>query len=109
MSADIAIIISSFNRLSLLKECLTTLAKWLSQSEYNLRCTTVVYDAGSTDRSLEWLYEKGNALGIQLKVITPEQGDDTSFAAGINTAVKYAEEKNPTLSYLLFYETDNQI
>jgi len=106
---DIAVIINSFNRLELLKQCLGVLASWLPGSEIDGRVVAIIYDAGSTDGSLEWLAGDAKKLGIPLEVIIPTPGDDTSFSAGINTGVNYAERKLPLLKYLLFYETDNQI
>lgn len=109
LKSDIAIIINSFNRLGLLKECLRALAAWIPSTQFKMRCVAVVYDAGSTDGSLKWLTEEAPKLGIVLKVITPEPGEDTSFAAGLNAGVAYAHAHYPSLKYLLFYETDNQI
>lgn len=106
---DIAIIINSFNRLSLLKECLGSLSAWLPQSALNGRCVAVIYDAGSNDGSIDWLCSEATKLDIPFEVILPQPGGNTSFAAGINTGVTYAERKFPFLKYLLFYETDNQI
>jgi GT2 family glycosyltransferase len=106
---DIAIIINSFNRLTLLKKCLGVLSEWMPGSAFHNRCVCVVYDAGSTDGSIEWLKSESLHSAIALKIITPEPGDDTSFAAGLNTGVTYAQKAFPFLRYLLFYETDNQI
>jgi len=106
---DIAIIINSFNRLSLMKECLKALSNWIPNSSFSSRCTIIIYDAGSTDGTLEWLSEESNGLGLQIELIIPKQGDDTSFAAGLNKGVNVANAKMPNLKYLIFYETDNQI
>jgi GT2 family glycosyltransferase len=109
MGVELAIIINSFNRFTLLKESLTTLSPALRKSELDKRSIVVVYEAGSTDGSLEWLKKEGQALDISIDIIIPEQGDETSFATGVNSATEYALKKYPCLSYLLFYETDNQI
>ncbi|TDN39580.1 glycosyltransferase family 2 protein [Hymenobacter sp. UV11] len=106
---DIAIIINSFNRLSLLQECLEILNKWIPESTFKNRCAVVVYEAGSTDGSIEWLEKDTIKLHFPIKVVLPNPGDDTSFAAGLNAGVSYAEAKFSGLKYLLFYETDNQI
>ncbi|HEX8348442.1 MAG TPA: glycosyltransferase family 2 protein [Hymenobacter sp.] len=106
---DIAIIINSFNRLTLLQACLGALNEWIPKSAFKSRCAAVVYDAGSTDGSIDWLQEAGQKLNFPVEVIIPQPGDDTSFAAGLNAGVAYAEAKFPALDYLLFYETDNQI
>lgn len=109
MRIEIAIIVNSFNRLPLLKSCLSALSVWLPNSEFKGRCAAIVYDAGSTDGSIEWLIERDVELGLPLEVIVSKSGNDTSFAAGLNAGVDFAVKKFLTLKYLLFYETDNQI
>lgn len=106
---EIAVIINSYNRLHLLKDCLKALTRWMPVTEFSTRCAIIVYDAGSTDGSLEWLKNHASRSGAPLSVIIPKLGDDTSFAAGINTGVAYAVKHYHSLKYLLFYETDNQI
>lgn len=109
MRIEIAIIVNSFNRLPLLKSCLSALSGWLPNSEFKGRCAAIVYDAGSTDGSIEWLTGRDVELGLPLEVIVSKSGNDTSFAAGLNAGVDFAVKKFFTLKYLLFYETDNQI
>lgn len=109
MNQDIGIIINSFNRLTLLKECLKALSSWIPYSELNNRCVIVIYDAGSTDGSVEWLKQESPHLSIPVETIIPARGDDTSFAAGLNAGVNFALKKYISIQYLLFYETDNQI
>jgi GT2 family glycosyltransferase len=106
---EIAIIINSFNRFSLLKVCLEVLSKWLPTSNFKEKCVAIVYDAGSTDGSLGWLQSDGLKLNLPVELIIPKAGDDTSFASGLNSGVALAIQKYPSLKYLLFYETDNQI
>lgn len=106
---DIAIIINSFNRLSLLKECIGALSSWLPHSNLKNRCVVVVYDAGSKDGSICWLKEEALKLKIVLNVLVAGINDDTSFAAGLNAAVSFALKEFTFLRHLLFYETDNQI
>ncbi|OUJ71198.1 glycosyltransferase family 2 protein [Hymenobacter crusticola] len=106
---DIAIIINSFNRRTLLQPCLEVLNAWIPESIFAGRCAAVVYEAGSTDGSIEWLQGEAQELGFPVEVLVAKPGDDTSFAAGLNAGVAYAEAKFPQLKYLLFYETDNQI
>lgn len=105
---EIAILINSFNRFSLLKESLKTLS-WIPNSEFKDCCSIVVFDAGSTDGSLEWLLDQNKTSFVPMKVIIPNQGDDTSFSAGLNKAADFAIKNFENLKYLLFYETDNQI
>ena len=106
---DIAIIINSFNRLELLKQCLEVLCHWVPESEFNERCVAVIFDAGSTDGSIQWLQNAVGNLEIPCEIVIPEPEEDNSFAAGINTGSSYAKSKFPTIRYFLFYETDNQI
>ena len=106
---DIAIIINSFNRLELLRECLGALQAWLPQSAFADRCAVVVFEAGSADGSIAWLQGPAQALGFPVEVLLPAPGADTSFASGLNAGVARAEALFPALGYLLFYETDNQI
>ncbi|WP_345955129.1 glycosyltransferase [Mucilaginibacter sp. PAMB04168] len=109
ITTELAVIINSFNRLSLLKECLSVLSDWLPGSEFKDNCVAVVYDAGSKDGSVEWLQSEALSLNIPVRLMIPQPGDDTSFAAGLNAGVAYAISEYKSLKYLLFYETDNQI
>lgn len=105
----IAVIINSFNRFELLKECLETLTRSISSAGKTNEFLIVVFDAGSNDGSYQWLKTEGCKLGAPLDIIQPGPEEDTSFSSGINTAVAYAESKYESLEYFLFYETDNQI
>ncbi|MDB5012657.1 MAG: hypothetical protein JWQ25_859 [Daejeonella sp.] len=109
LKPDIAVIINSYNRLFLLKDCIRALAKWLPDSPINNKVVLIIYDAGSTDGSTEWILEQSLTLPLTIEVLVPKKGDDTSFAAGINAGSAYAINKFPHLKWLLFYETDNQI
>ena len=106
---EIAVVINSFNRLSLLKECIKSLTSWLPESELNNKVVIVVYEAGSTDGSLEWILKESLTSTVPIEIVVPALGDDTSFAAGLNAGVAFALDKFSNLNYLLFYETDNQI
>lgn len=105
---EISIIINSLNRFDLLKECLRSLS-WISDSEFKESFSIVIYDAGSTDGTLEWLENNSEKFNIPINVIIPNKYDDTSFAAGLNKGVDYSIKNFENLKYLLFYETDNQI
>src|SRR5690606_25688605 len=89
--------------------CLEVLSSWIPQSILKDRTICVIYESGSTDGSLEWLMEEAPKLHLPIDVVLPKVGEDSSFAAGINKGVAYAEKKFSSLKYLLFYETDNQI
>lgn len=106
---DIAIIINSFNRLELLKQCLGVLSKWIPKSELSGHIAAVVFDAGSSDGSTEWLKENILNFGFPLNVIVSKPNEDSSFSAGINAGVSFAKQTYPNLKYVMFYETDNQI
>jgi GT2 family glycosyltransferase len=106
---DIVFIINSFNRRVLLGECLNVLENWIPQSVFKNRCAAVIYEAGSTDGSIDVAREAVEKLSFQIEIILPQLDEDTSFAAGLNRGVAYAENKFPKLAYLVFYETDNQI
>lgn len=106
---DIAVIINSFNRFSLLKEALGALSSWVPTSSLKDRVAVVIYDAGSTDGTIEWVKAEIPNFKFTVDIITPQPGDDTSFAAGLNAGVDYADGKYSFLKFLLFYETDNQI
>ncbi len=106
-----AILINSFNRLDLFREALKPLQQWLpSDPAWKRRVAVVVYDAGSTDGTLEWLEEQKQAASFPIEIVVPQSAEeDTSFAAGLNTIAAFAIERYKSLDYLLFYETDNQI
>jgi len=108
-SFQVAIIINSFNRLSLLKQCMNTLSSAISESGNESMFVAVVYEAGSSDGSYEWLRKERGRFAFNVDIITPKVGDDTSFSAGVNAAVAYAQERYINLEYLFFFETDNQI
>jgi glycosyltransferase involved in cell wall biosynthesis len=74
------------------------------------KAAIVVFDAGSTDGSREWLRKFAQESDkVAIHILEPQAGEDTSFSAGINTACQYAQSKYPKNSYYLFYETDNQL
>ncbi|MDR2409275.1 MAG: hypothetical protein LBE13_14335 [Bacteroidales bacterium] len=107
---NIAVIINSYNRLSLLRESLDALEQWMPQSVYHGRLGIVIYDAGSTDGTIEWIQGKAiQKYSFTIKLLLPQKGDDTSFAAGVNAGAYFAVEYYDDLQYLLLYETDNQI
>ena len=90
-----------------MQEGLPSLVAALKASSYE--SAIVVFDAGSTDGSLEWLKDFVRQSDIKVEVLIPEEGADTSFSGGINAATRYAAEKFPQLEYYFFFETDNFI
>jgi GT2 family glycosyltransferase len=107
MTVKLVAIVNSFNRLSLMQEGLPTLVSALKESD--LPAAIVIFDAGSTDGSIEWIEEFAQSAGIRIELIIPEPGDDTSFSGGINRATRYAQELFPQVEYYFFFETDNSI
>ena len=102
-------ILNSFNRRELLREALPSLAGALAECPFG--AAIVVFDAGSTDGSLEWLanYQQEERPPTPVQVILREEGADGSLSAGVNAAARYALEKFPHLEWLFLYETDNWI
>ena len=95
-------ILNSFNRRDLLREALPSLASALAECPFG--AAIVVFDAGSTDGSLEWLanyQEERPPTPVQM--ILREEGADGSLSAGVNAAARYALEKFPHLEWLLLY------
>jgi GT2 family glycosyltransferase len=106
---EIAVIINSYNRLELLKQCIKTLSNSIYSAPNVNAFAVVIYEAGSSDGSEEWLNSEGRKLLPFIDFVLPKSGDDTSFSAGINAAVAFAKKKYPDLQYLFFFETDNQL
>lgn len=80
----------------------------LSRSEWN--AVIVVFDAGSSDGSREWLRQFVQEDDkVRVDLLEPQANEDTSFSAGVNAACDFAQTKYPQNSYYFFYETDNQI
>jgi GT2 family glycosyltransferase len=103
----IAIIINSLNRLALLRECLTALDGWISDIS-DFHCKVYVFDAGSTDGSLDFLHAKASG-DTHFRVLTPAPGQNRSIAGGFNAGAAAALDESPAATHLLFYETDNTI
>ena len=107
-SVEFAVIMNSFNRRSLLEKALGSLIPALRELPFG--AATIVFDAGSTDGSREFLRsvaEKNPEAGIE--ILNPAAGGDTSFSAGVNAACRRALDQFPDLRWLMLYETDNWI
>lgn len=103
---EMAAVINSFNRIDLLRKGLPSLIKVVSE----LPTTAIfIFDAGSTDGSLEYIREmqKSNPEA-QLRIIAPEL-DRTSFSAGVNRGCNLACSLFNNLKWLFLFETDNYI
>jgi GT2 family glycosyltransferase len=98
-------IMNSFNRKSLLERALTSLTAALRKSE--LGSAIVVFDAGSTDGSVEFL-RNWSGVNPSDNVVLIESGtSSSSFSDGVNRACAVALEKFPDCRWLFLYETDN--
>jgi GT2 family glycosyltransferase len=105
---ELAVIINSFNRLTLLKGSLSSLLSSLNVSGINY--SIIIYDANSNDGSPEWINGFIRENGMEnIYLINPEPNQADSFSEGVNTASSYAIQKFRDLKYLFFYETDNFI
>jgi GT2 family glycosyltransferase len=99
-------IVNSYNRLDLLRNAMSSLVHALE--DLQVCSTVVVFDAGSTDGSRQWLEEFTNDQHrIPVHRVYPKFGDDTSFSAGVNAAWEYVIERFNGVRYLLLFETDN--
>jgi GT2 family glycosyltransferase len=104
----IAILINSFNRLELLKGCLSALETWIFNISNDFSIQVYIFDAGSSDGSLEFLREKV-VSNTAFHLLTPSPGQDSSIAGGFNAAAATAFSGAIDITHLLLYETDNAI
>jgi GT2 family glycosyltransferase len=104
VSAHTAIIINSYNRLNLLKSAVEAIH--LAFSETAGEYAIVVFEAGSTDGSMDFL-RSADASCPSIPLLICHDEADTSFSSGCNMAASHAIKTIPDLAYLLFYETDN--
>ena len=88
MINKVAIIVVTYNRLELLKECIDSLR---NQSYKN--CNIIVINNGSTDDTLNWLSSQNDLI-----FITQE---NSGGAGGFFTGIKYACEKGYQYSWVM--------
>ena len=99
-------IINSFNRCELLVRAVESLVHALTS--IGVEFAVVIFEAGSTDGSREWLKEfAAMHPDVRLEVILASEIDDSSFAGGVNRASQHALEIFPDAQFLFLYETDN--
>lgn len=101
-------VINSFNRKHLLANAVESLVAAMAGKgrEYAI----VVFDAGSSDGSLEWLKRFAqDHPEFPVEIVPAPHGSDKSFAAGVNRGCEYALQRFPGVQFLLLYETDNWI
>jgi GT2 family glycosyltransferase len=104
-SVQLVAIINSFNRRQLLERAITSLAGALRGLQFG--SAIVVFEAGSTDGSLEFLKSwKEKYPGDSLSIIEASAGQ-SSFSDGVNLACAEALARFPGARWLLLYETDN--
>ena len=105
----IVAVINSLNRLPLLREALGALTVAF-RGDPLLGGAVVVYEAGSSDGSREfletWACEHPRD---RLEIVRPAPGAGTSFSDGVNDGCAAAMGRFPTAKYLLLYETDNWV
>jgi GT2 family glycosyltransferase len=101
----ITFIVNSFNRRELLTDALRSLEQMVRSPEWESQI--VIYDAGSTDGSIDLIRQSQASLGAEkLQFVVAEAGEDSSFAAGLNRACAVAKNHFQP-DYFAFFETDN--
>jgi len=101
-------IVNSFNRRALLEASLPSLGSALRQLPFGT--AIVVFEAGSTDGSVEWLrMYQSSCVDPEIAILVPAPGEDSSFAAGVNAACRHAIRSYRELELLFLFETDNWI
>ena len=107
-TVELVAVINSFNRLPLLQEALGALTGALRTGEGP--AAVVVYEAGSTDGSREFLERwQREHPDDRLEIVDPAPGEGTSFSDGVNAGCAEALRRFPATRFLLLYETDNWI
>jgi GT2 family glycosyltransferase len=101
---ELVAIVNSFNRRSLLDRAITSLTASLRRAQFG--SATVVFEAGSTDGSVEFLksWRENNSRD---NLILLESSGRRSFSDGVNAACAEAIASFPNCRWLFFYETDN--
>ena len=107
-TVELVAVINSFNRLPLLREALGSLTGALRAEE--IPAGIVVYEAGSTDGSREFVESwQHDHPGDRVEIVTPAPGAGTSFSDGVNAGCAEALRRFPDTRFLLLYETDNWV
>jgi GT2 family glycosyltransferase len=97
-------VINSFNRRPLLEKALGSLTEALRAAPFG--SAIVVFEAGSSDGSLEFLRSwSGANPGDNLVVV--ESTADSWFSEGVNRGSAMALERFPECRWLFLFETDN--
>lgn len=105
---NLVALVNSCNRLALLRTAVPSLRAALA--DWPGGAAVVVFDAGSTDGSREWIAQEADQTpGVPLELLTPAPGEARSFAAGLNAAAAAALVRHRQAAWLLCFETDNWI
>ncbi len=108
-SIELCVIINSFNRLELLRGSLSSVSECLNEV-YSDQFGIIIFDAGSTDGSIEFITEFAHQnQDFLLILLQPQSDQDSSFSFGCNTAIKMSAEIFINLKWCLLFETDNYI
>ena len=98
-------VINSFNRRELLERSIVSLAQALRNGPFG--SAIVVFDAGSTDGSTQFLDNwRAQNSDDNLVLVLPDD-ERTSFSHGVNIGCATALARFPSCRWLLLYETDN--
>mgnify|MGYP000140701143 CR=1 FL=1 len=97
-------LVQSFNRRALLEVALDSFQKVLGS---DARFYLYVYDAGSTDGSIDYLKTFRDGSNAPISIVT--QPPKLSFSAGHNRLIQEVKKSAPREALILFYETDNAI
>lgn len=103
---NLVALVNSLDRLALLQAAVPSLRAALA--DWPGGAAVVVFDAGSTDGSREWIArEAERTLEVPLELLTPAAGAARSFSAGLNAAAAAALARHRQAVWLLCFETDN--
>lgn len=105
---QVVAVINSLNRRELLIPAVESLARAFAAG--NSETAMVVFDAGSTDGSREWLREFAAAHPeLRLEILEAAVREQVPFSTGVNRGCQYALKTFPETEFLLLYETDNWV
>jgi GT2 family glycosyltransferase len=100
-------IINSFNRRSLLEKAITSLTQSFRNASFG--SAIVVFEAGSTDGSAEFLKAWQEKNPADHLIVIEGSAGRRSFSDGINAACANAIGRFPKSRWFFFYETDNYL
>lgn len=104
-TCSIYVLIQSYNRKQLIKKAIKS---FIDVYGNDRRFHVLVYDAGSTDGSIEYLQRvKEKQECVELSIYTNPTG--LSFSAGHNRLLEEVPSNQTQNSFILFYESDNAI